>query len=113
MDISINLTAEQEKALLTQYTTVQEYAQHVIENRANRLIEQIVRAYADSLVGVTVDEQTEISKATAGKIIVNGNRLPGIVKGIIVRRASVKTMVEKIAAQVLAETDLVKAPIAK
>jgi len=103
MNININLTEEQIKALLTVYVSIEEYAQRVVENRANRLCEEIVKKYADNLEGVTVDEQTVITSGLAGKIIVKAEKLPEAVKQIIVRRAKTKTMVEKIAEQELLE----------
>ena len=106
MQININLSEEQIKALLTVYVSIEEYAQRVVENRANRLYEEIVKKYADDLEGVTVDEQTVITYGLAGKIIVKAEKLPEAVKQIIVRRAKTKTMVAKIA-----ERELLEKPI--
>ena len=103
MQININLSEEQIKALLTEYVSIEEYCQRVVENRANRLCEQIVKDYADDLEGVTVDEQTVITSGLAGKIIVKAGKLPEAVKQIIVRRAKTKTMVAKIAEQEILE----------
>ena len=113
MNITITLTDAQTKALLSQYVTIGGYAQTVIENRANQIIEQIVKDNAENIVGVTNAERATIDAAVAGKLFVDSRRLPEAVKQIIVKRAPIKTMIEKVAAQVLAETDLVKAPIAK
>ena len=103
MNVNINLSEEQIKALETEYVSVEEYCQRVVENRANRLCEEIVKKYADDLEGVTVDEQTVITSGLAGKIIVKADKLPEAVKQIIVRRAKTKTMVAKIAEQELLE----------
>jgi len=103
MQININLSEEQIKALLTVYVSVEEYCQRVVENRANRLCEQIVKDYADNLEGVTVDEQAVITSGLAGKIIVKAEKLPKEVKQIIVRRSKVKSMIEKITEQELLE----------
>ena len=103
MQININLSEEQIKALLTVYVSIEEYCQRVVENRANRIYEEIVKKYADNLEGVTVDEQTVITTNVAGKIIVKADKLPEAVKQIIVRRAKTKTMVAKIAEQELLE----------
>jgi len=103
MQININLSEEQIKALLTVYVSIEEYCQRVVENRANRLCEEIVKKYADNLEGVTVDEQTVITSGLAGKIVVKADKLPEAVKQIIVRRAKTKTMVAKIAEQELLE----------
>jgi len=99
MQINIELTEEQIKALLTEYTSIEEYCQRVVENRANRIMMDIVKNYADDLEGVTVDEQAVINDKLAGKIVVKPDKLPDEVKQIIVRRAKTKTMVEKIAEQ--------------
>lgn len=101
MQININLTEEQQKALLTAERTIGGFAQRVIENRANRLIEEIVKKYADNLEGVTIEEQATITSHLAGKIVVNAEKLPDEVKRIIVRRANVKSMMEIIAEQEL------------
>ena len=106
MQINIDLSDEQIKALLTEYVSIEEYCQRVVENRANRLYEQIVKDYADNLEGVTVDEQAVITSQLAGKIVVKAGKLPEAVKQIIVRRAKTKTMVEKIAEQELIENPI-------
>lgn len=99
MQININLTEEQEKALLTEYVSIEAYCQRVVINRANRLCEEIVKRYADNLEGVTIDEQAVITNNLTGKIVVNAEKLPEEVKTIIIRRAKVKSMAEKIAEQ--------------
>ena len=108
MQIEINLSEEQIKALLTVYVSIEEYCQRVVENRANRLCEQIVKDYADNLEGVTVDEQAVITSGLAGKIIVKAEKLPKEVKQIIVRRSKVKSMIEKITEQELLEKPIVE-----
>jgi len=99
MQININLSEEQIKSLLTEYTSIEEYCQRVVENRANRIIEAIVKKYADDLEGVTAEEQAIINDKLAGKIVVRPDKLPDEVKQIIVRRAKTKTMVQKIKEQ--------------
>jgi len=99
MQVNINLTEEQIKALLTEYTSVEEYCQRIVENRANRIMEQIVKNYADNLEGVTAEEQAIINDKLAGKIVVRPDKLPEEVKQIIVRRAKTKTMMQKIKEQ--------------
>ena len=106
MQININLSEEQIKALLTVYVSIEEYCQRVVENRANRLYEEIVKKYADDLEGVTVDEQTVITSGLAGKIIVKADKLPDEVKQIIVRRSKVKSMIEKITEQELLDNPI-------
>ena len=97
--MQINLTAEQEKALLTEYTSIEKYCRQVVENRANRIMEDIVKKHADNLEGVTPQEQAIITASLAGKIVVNAEKLPEAVKAIIVRRTKCKSMVEKIGEQ--------------
>jgi len=93
MQVNINLTEEQIKALLTEYTSIEEYCQRVVENRANRIMMDIVKKHADNLEGVTAEEQAIINDKLAGKIVVRPDKLPKEVKQIIVRRAKTKTMV--------------------
>jgi len=99
MQINLNLSEEQIKALLTEYTSIEEYCQRVVENRANRIMMDIVKNYADKLEGVTEEEQVLINDKLAGKIVVRPDKLPEEVKQIIVRRAKTKTMVQKIKEQ--------------
>ena len=99
MQVNIKLTEEQIKALLTEYTSIEEYCQRIVENRANRIMMDIVKKYSDNLEGVTADEQAIINDKLAGKIVVRPDKLPEEVKKIIVKRAKTKTMVEKIAIQ--------------
>lgn len=102
MQIEVNLIEEQQKALLTCYKTIESYCQTVVENRANRIMNDLVRDYAKGkfeVEGVTVDEQAIIDTKLANKIIVQPDQLPEEVKKIIVKRANVKTMAEKIVEQ--------------
>ena len=106
MQVNIDLTEEQIKALLTAYISVEEYIQRFVAHRANRLIEEIVKKYSDNLEGVTTEEQVIIDTKLVGKIVVNAERLPDEVKQIIVRRAKTKTMVEITAGQELLDNPM-------
>ena len=99
MQININLTDEQIKALLTEYTSIEAWTERVVQKRANDIIEAIVKKHADDLEGVTAEEQAIINNKLAGKIVVRPDKLPDEVKQIIVRRAKTKTMVQKIKEQ--------------
>ena len=104
MQIEINLSEEQIKALLTYYKSIESYVQSIVENRANRLIEVLVKDYAKGrfeVEGVTIDEQNIIDTKLTSRIIVQPDQLDKEVKQIIIRRADVKSMVEKIAEQVI------------
>lgn len=104
MRININLTEEQEKAILTQFVSIEIYLQQMIDVRAWRIINNIVREYAKGnckVEGITAQEQAIINAKLEDKIIVQPDRLPNKVKAIIVRRAKVKSAVEKIAEQEL------------
>jgi len=92
MQININLTDEQQKALLTEYTSIEEYCQRVVENRANRIMMDIVKKYADDLEGVTTEEQAIINNKLAGKIVVRPDKLPEEVKQIIVLAEKIDTL---------------------
>jgi len=99
MQININLSEEQIKALLTEYTSIEAWTERVVQKRANDIIEAIVKKHADDLEGVTAEERAVIMSAMAGKIVVNAEKLPEEVKQIIVRRAKTKTMVQKVKEQ--------------
>jgi len=109
MQINISLSEEQIKALLTYYKTIESYVQTVVENRANRIVNDIVKDYANDkfeVAGITTTEQNIINTKLANKIVVQPDQLADEVKQIIVRRAKTKTMVEKIAAQELLENPI-------
>ena len=102
MQININISSEQEKAILTQFVSIKIYLQQMIDNRAWRIINNIVKEYAKgncNVVGVTKEEQTIINAKLSNKIIIQPDNLPNEVKQIIVRRADVKSAIEKIAEQ--------------
>jgi len=99
MQVNINLSEEQIKALLTEYTSIEAWTERVVKKRANDIIEAIVKKHADDLEGVTAEEQAIINAKLAGKIVVRPDKLPEEVKMIIVRRAKTKTMVQKIKEQ--------------
>ena len=64
----------------------------------------IVREYAKGnckIIGITTEEQAIIDTKLKDKIIVNVDDIPNEVKQIIVRRADIKSAVEKIAEQEL------------
>ena len=97
MDITINLTSEQIKALLTKYTSIESYVQSVVENRANKIINEIVKDYAKDKVKIkplTVTEQAVVDKLKS-RIVTNADNIPDDIKKIIVKKADVKTAVEK------------------
>lgn len=100
MQITINVSEEQEKALLTEYRTIEEYAQRILENRANQIMTAIVNDYARGkckVTRITASEQSVIDTNLANKIIVQSDRVPDAVKAIIVKRANTKSMATKIA----------------
>ena len=102
MQININITNEQGKAILTQFVSIKTYLQQMIDTRSWRIMNDIVREYAKGnckVVGITAEEQTVINSKLSNKIIVQPDNLPDEVKQIIVRRADVKSAVEKIAEQ--------------
>jgi len=102
MQININLTDEQIKALLTEYTSIEEYCQRVVENRANRIMMDIVKKYAMEkfeLEPLSVDEQKILDDTLKGRFVFSVDKLNKAVKKIIVMKSKTKTMVEKIKEQ--------------
>jgi hypothetical protein len=82
--------------------SIEDYAQRIIADRANRIIDDIVRDCADGTISTTIltkTEQAATDKAVANKIVVRPDRLPKDVKELIVGKAVIPTMVEKIAAE--------------
>ena len=102
MQININLSEEQIKALLTYYPSIEGYVQIVVRERARRIIDNLVRDYASGkfgTTGITTDEQNVINSKLANKIIVQPEDVPDEIKNIIVKRINVKSIVEKIEEQ--------------
>jgi len=102
MQINLNLTEEQIKALLTEYTSIEEYCQRVVENRANRIMMAIVKDYAMEkfeLEPLSVDEQKILDDTLKGRFVFSVNKLNKAVKKIIVMKSNTKTMVQKIKEQ--------------
>jgi len=96
MNITINLTDEQIKALLTYYETIESYVQSVVENRANRIINELVKDYANKkfeVEGLTSAEEKTIAKQD--RIITNVDKIPEEIKKIIIKRGVLKTAIEK------------------
>jgi len=97
MNITINLTDEQIKALLTYYETIESYVQSVVENRANRIINELIKDYANKkfeVEGLTSTEEKVIAKQD--RIITNTDKIPDEIKKIIVKRGVLKTAIEKV-----------------
>jgi len=96
MNITINLTDEQIKALLTYYETIESYVQSVVESRANRIINELVKDYANKkfeVEGLTSAEEKVIAKQD--RIITNTDKIPEEIKKIIIKRGILKTAKEK------------------
>ena len=97
MKININISEEQEKAILTKFVSIEAYLQQMIDNRAWRIMNDIVRGYAKGQVELdvlTANEQKIFDKIK-NRIITNVDNLPKDVKALIVKRAKVKSAVEK------------------
>lgn len=98
MQVNINITAEQEKAILTQFFSIEAYIQQMIDNRAWKIMNNIVGEYAKgncNVEGVTSEEQAIIDTKLEDKIIIDVDNVPNEVKQIIIRRAKVKSAIEK------------------
>jgi len=102
MQVNLNLSDEQIKALLTEYTSIEKYCQRVVENRANQIMEKIVKDYAMEkfeLEPLSVDEQKILDDTLKGRFVFSVDKLNKAVKKIIVMKSNTKTMVEKIKEQ--------------
>ena len=111
INIAVRLTKEQQKALLSGYRTIEEFVQRMVEDRANRIMDDIVRDYADEKILIdtlTTEEKAALSAVLESKIVIHPSRLPHAVKSLIVKKAQIKTRVEKIAEQCLMEDMAIK-----
>jgi len=100
MDIKIELTAAQEKALLTVYPSVPEYAQKMLVLRANERMDEILRDYAAGRVAVDAldaKEQEAVMIALGERVVMSVESCPAEVKeilmGKIVMRAAADAVV--------------------
>ena len=99
MQVNINISSEQEKAILTQFISIEVYLQQMIDTRSWRIVNYIVKEYAKGnckVIGITTEEQAIIDTKLKDRIIINVDNIPNEVKRIIVKRADVKSMVDKI-----------------
>ena len=95
----INLTPEQEKALLIDMISIQEWIDNAIQNKARQCIdtvcEQALSDPGDTIL--TVEEKRGIVKALAdsGRIISTVKQMPEAIKLLIVAAARVKSAAER------------------
>jgi hypothetical protein len=97
--ITVSITAEEEKALLTDIVSLQEWLDNAIHNKARQCIDEVCRqALEDESNSIlTVMERQEIVSALAaqGRIISTVKQLPADIKAQIVACARVKTTAQR------------------
>lgn len=96
---TINLSAEEEKALLTDMISVQEWLDNVIHDKARKCIDRVAtQALEDSTDKIlTKAEKQQVVSALAaqGKIITTVKQIPEIIKYQIVAKARVKSAAKR------------------
>lgn len=105
MDIKIELSGAQEKALLTVYPSVAEYAQKMLTLRANERIDEILRDYAAGRIAVDpldVKEETAISAALGSRVVMSVESLPAEIKEMLVNKLVVQAVTDVLVAEVIA-----------
>lgn len=98
-DYTINLSIEEEKALLTNMISIQEWADNAIHNKARQCIDKVCeRALSDSANTIlTKEEKQSIASrlATEGQVISTVNHMPLAIKAEIVQKARIKSAAEE------------------
>jgi len=104
MNIDITLSDEQVKALKTQYASTEDYVQRIVTNRANQIMNDIARRCALGEVSVDLlssEEQVMVDKILHTRIVAQADHVPTEIKNLLVRKARIPSMAEKIIAQEL------------
>lgn len=100
---TIELSAEEEKALLTDILSLQEWLDNAIRNKARQCIDDVCRQALEDetdTVLTAVEKQGIVSAlATQGRIITTLKQLPEALKHQIVAAARVKSAAERQAEQ--------------
>jgi len=93
------LSKEEEKALLTDMTTIQEWLDNAIHNKARQCIDKVCKqALEDSTdtILTQIEKQEIVSLlATDGRIISTVKQLPIAIKRQIVTKARIKSATER------------------
>ena len=106
--ITVSITDEEEKALLTDILSLQDWLDNAIHNKARQCIDDVCRQALEdetNTVLTAVEKQGIVSAlATQGRIITTVKQLPADIKAQIVSNARVKTAAER-------QAELEKQPI--
>ena len=96
---TITLSREEEKALLTNMISIQEWIDNAIYNKARQCLDEVCKQALEDNTNtiLTQTEKQEIVTALAseGRIISTVKQLPPVIKGQIVAKARVKSASEK------------------
>jgi hypothetical protein len=89
---TIKISEEEEKALLTDMISVQDWLDNAIKNKIRRCMDEIVKQVATGEVQATFtpDEEAAI-KSSVKTLFVDPKQLPDDAKKIIVKKAHVKS----------------------
>lgn len=98
MEYIVTLSEEQEKALLTDMISVQDWIDNAIQNKARQMIdsvcEQALNDHSNTILTVAEKQDVVTSLASAGSIITTVKQMPEAVKMMIVQKARVKSAAE-------------------
>jgi len=96
---SINLSEEQEKALLTNMMTIQSWIDNAIHNKARQCIDKVCEEALEDETDtiLTRDEKGQIvaALATQGRVITTVKQMPESIKRQVVQLARVKSATER------------------
>jgi hypothetical protein len=97
--ITVSITDEEEKALLTDMTSIQDWLDNAIHNKARQCIDGLCQLALDDQTNaiLTAEEKQELVSALAaqGKFITTVKQLPPDIKAQIVSNARVKSAAER------------------
>lgn len=96
---TVTLSAEEEKALLTDMASVQSWLDNVIHNKARQCIdavcEQALSENGETMLTKAEKQEVVSALATEGRIISTVKQMPESVKADIVKKARVESAAER------------------
>ena len=97
--ITVSITDEEEKALLTDILSLQDWLDNAIRNKARQCVDDVCRQALEDETNTVLTPQEKqgivSALATQGRIITTVKQLPPAIKAQIVSNARVKTAAQR------------------
>ena len=99
MNYTVTLSEEQEKALLTDMGSIQDWLNNAIHNKARQMVDKIcdkaLSDQTDTILTSTEKQEIVTLLASQGKIISTVKQMPENIKLEIVKKARIKSAAER------------------